>query len=257
MPARRRPAQPASRIERDSLGAVAIPASARWGAQTQRAIDNFPVSGQRMPRAFIRALGLIKAAAADSNAGLGLLPVRRAAAIRQAALAVAKGEHDDQFPIDVFQTGSGTSSNMNANEVIAHLAAERLGRPVHPNDEVNLGQSSNDTIPTAIHLAASLELHEHLEPALRHLLKTIERRGRELRRVVKTGRTHLMDAMPLRFDQELSAWAQQVRNGLARVAATRPRLRALAQGGTAVGTGINADPRFAARFARQISRLTG
>ena len=257
MPARRRSASPVSRTERDSLGPVAIPAGARWGAQTQRAVENFPVSGQRMPRAFIRALGLIKAAAADSNAALGLLPVRRAAAIRQASQAVARGDHDDQFPVDVFQTGSGTSSNMNANEVIAHLAAEHLGRPVHPNDDVNLGQSSNDTIPTAIHVAASLELHERLEPALRHLLKTIERRGRELRRVVKTGRTHLMDAMPLRFDQELSAWAQQVRNGLARLAATRPRLRALAQGGTAVGTGINADPRFAARFARQISTISG
>ena len=256
MPARRRRSPTtASRIEHDSLGPVAVPADARWGAQTQRAVDNFPVSGERMPRAFIRALGLIKAAAADTNATLKLLPARRAMAIRQAALAVAGGEHDAQFPIDVFQTGSGTSSNMNANEVIAHLASERLGRPVHPNDEVNLGQSSNDTIPTAIHLAAALELHERLEPALKHLAETIERRARELRRITKTGRTHLMDAMPLRFDQELSAWAQQVRNGLSRLAATRPRLHVLAQGGTAVGTGINADPRFATRFARHLSRL--
>ncbi|MCC2655081.1 MAG: class fumarate hydratase [Panacagrimonas sp.] len=257
MPARPRSTRPASRIERDSLGPVSVPAGARWGAQTQRAVDNFPISGERMPRAFIRALGLIKAAAADTNAALGLLSARRAAAIRQAALEVARGDHDAQFPIDVFQTGSGTSSNMNANEVIGNLASERLGRPVHPNDEVNLGQSSNDTIPTAIHVAAALELHERLEPALKHLAGTIERRARELRRIVKTGRTHLMDAMPLRFDQELSAWAQQIRNGLSRLASTRPRLLALAQGGTAVGTGINADPRFAARFARRISRLAG
>jgi fumarate hydratase class II len=235
-----------------------VPAGARWGAQTQRAVENFPISGERMPRAFIRALGLIKVAAADTNAALKLLPARRASAIRQAALEVARGDHDAQFPIDVFQTGSGTSSNMNANEVIAHLASERLaGRPVHPNDEVNLGQSSNDTIPTAIHVAAAIELQQRLEPALKHLADTIDKRARELRRVTKTGRTHLMDAMPLRFDQELSAWSQQVRNGLARIGATRPRLHLLAQGGTAVGTGINADPRFAARFARQLSRLTG
>ena len=253
----RPPVRPARRTEHDSLGPVQVPAEALWGAQTQRAVDNFPVSGLRMPRAFIRALGLIKAAAADTNAELDLLDRRTAAAIRRAAMAVGDGEHDDQFPVDVFQTGSGTSTNMNANEVIASLAGAALKRAVHPNDEVNLGQSSNDTIPTAIHVAAALELEGRLRPALAHLATCIERRARELRGVVKTGRTHLMDAMPLRFDQELSAWAQQVRNGLDRLDATAPRLRRLAQGGTAVGTGINAHPRFAGRFARNLSRLSG
>ncbi|TDU32040.1 fumarase class II [Panacagrimonas perspica] len=252
-----RPEKPAFRTERDSLGPVAVPADALWGAQTQRAVDNFPVSGLRMPRAFIRALGLIKAAAAQANAGLKLLDAPKAKAIQRAALAVADGQHDAQFPIDVFQTGSGTSSNMNANEVVARLATASLRRAVHPNDDVNLGQSSNDTIPTAIHVAAALELRERLTPALQHLATTIERRGRELRGVVKTGRTHLMDAMPLRFDQELSAWAQQIRNGIDRLEAATPRVLRIAQGGTAVGTGINADPRFAALFARCLSKLAG
>ena len=252
-----RPPKPATRTEHDSLGPVSVPADALWGAQTQRAVDNFPVSGLRMPRAFIRALGLIKAAAAQANAGLRLLDASKSKAIQRAALAVADGHHDAQFPIDVFQTGSGTSSNMNANEVIAHLASASLRRAVHPNDDVNLGQSSNDTIPTAIHVAAALELREQLTPALQHLAKTIELRGRELRGVVKTGRTHLMDAMPLRFDQELSAWAQQIRNGIDRLDAATPRVLRIAQGGTAVGTGINADPRFAAQFARCLSKLAG
>ena len=256
----RRPApsvKSATRTERDSLGPVSVPVDALWGAQTQRAVDNFPVSGLRMPRAFLRALGLVKAAAAEANAGLRLLEPRKAQAIARSAMEVSRGEHDSQFPIDVFQTGSGTSSNMNANEVIAHLASRRLRKAVHPNDDVNLGQSSNDTIPTAIHVAAALELVEQLRPALQHLAATIERRARELRGITKTGRTHLMDAMPLRFDQELSAWAQQVRNGIDRLDAATPRILRLAQGGTAVGTGINADPRFAALFARKLSKLTG
>ena len=242
---------------RDSLGTVQIPAEALWGAQTQRAVDNFPVSGLRMPRSFIRALGLIKAAAAEVNADLGLLEPRLAAAIRSAALDVARGVHDGEFPVDVFQTGSGTSSNMNANEVIAALAARRLRCTVHANDHVNLGQSSNDTIPTVIHVAAALAIHERLRPALKHLAGVIDRRGRSLGRIVKTGRTHLMDAMPLRFDQELSGWSQQVRNGVERLDASLPRILRLAQGGTAVGTGINAHPRFAKGFARAMSRQTG
>ena len=249
--------KPSFRVERDTLGELRVPAEALWGAQTQRAVENFPVSGRRMPRAFIRALGLIKATAAEVNAKLGLLAPDLAAAIATAATEVADGLHDTQFPVDVFQTGSATSSNMNANEVIAHLASRSLGRTVHANDDVNCSQSSNDVIPTAIHLSAALSLKEDLLPALRTLATTIERKGRGLRRHVKTGRTHLMDAMPLRFDQELSGWAQQIRNGMARIESVQPRLHALAQGGTAVGTGINAHPQFGQRFARRLSQRTG
>lgn len=245
------------RIESDSMGSLQVPAPALWGAQTQRALQNFPVSGLRLPRAAIRALGLIKASAARVNAGLGLLPRGIATAIAQAAEAVAAGEHDEHFPLDIFQTGSGTSSNMNANEVIARLASRRLGRAVHANDHVNHGQSSNDVIPTMIHLAAALELHERLLPALAHLRRTLQRKARSLRGVTKTGRTHLMDAMPLRMDQELGGWAQQITHAEARIRAVLPRLHALAQGGTAVGTGINADARFAVRFARDLSKATG
>lgn len=245
------------RIEHDSMGALAVPADALWSIQTQRAIENFAISGLRMPRAFIRALGLIKATAAEINAGLGLLDQRTAEAITAAAMTVADGKHDDQFPIDVFQTGSGTSSNMNANEVIAHLATGTLGQPVHPNDDVNYGQSSNDVIPTAIHVAAALMVREELLPALAQLARTLERKARSLRSVTKTGRTHLMDAMPLRLDQELGGWAQQIRNGISRIEATLPRIQALAQGGTAVGTGINAHPKFGPRFAAALSRRTG
>ncbi|ROH91039.1 class II fumarate hydratase [Stagnimonas aquatica] len=245
------------RIERDSLGPMQVPAQALWGAQTQRAVENFPVSGLRLPRAFIRALGLIKATAAEANAGLGLLDTARAEAIAAAASEVAEGAHDEQFPVDVFQTGSGTSSNMNANEVIARLASRAAGLAVHPNDHVNYGQSSNDVIPTAVHVSAALLVQEQLKPALAHLHKVIEARARGLRGQVKTGRTHLMDAMPLGFDQELSGWAQQVKNGVARLDSAMPRLLALAQGGTAVGTGINAHPRFARSFARLLARRTG
>ena len=245
------------RVEKDSMGALKVPAAASWGAQTQRAVDNFPVSGLAMPRAFIRALGLIKAAAAEVNATLGVLGKNKSMAIAVSALEVAHGEHDAQFPVDVFQTGSGTSSNMNANEVIAHLASARLRARVHPNDDVNHGQSSNDVIPTAIHVAAALELQEQLLPALIHLAKTIERKGRTLDRVVKTGRTHLMDAMPLTFGQELSGWAVQIRHGVARLRGCQPRLQALALGGTAVGTGVNAHPKFAAAVASALSKRTG
>ena len=245
------------RTERDSMGELQVPSEALWGAQTQRAVNNFPVSGLRMPRGFIRAIGLIKAAAASANEELGLLESDIAAVIREAADAVAAGEHDEHFPIDVFQTGSGTSTNMNANEVIAHLASDILGHPVHPNDHVNMGQSSNDVIPTAIHVSAALGASETLIPALEHLIGVIESKARECGDIVKTGRTHLMDAMPVTFAQELGGWAAQVRSGVARIESTMPRLTSLAQGGTAVGTGINAHPDFGARFAAALSAATG
>ncbi len=245
------------RTESDSMGELEVPAEALWGAQTQRAVNNFPISGLRMPRAFIRALGLVKWAAAAANRELGLLDDARADAIQSAAEEVISGRHDAQFPVDVFQTGSGTSSNMNANEVIAGLATRRLGDTVHPNDHVNMGQSSNDVIPTTIHVSASLEVNERLLPALRHLAGTIERRAGELSDSVKTGRTHLMDAMPVRMEQSIGSWATQIRRGCQRVEATLPRLYGLAQGGTAVGTGINAHEQFAASFAAHLSEKTG
>jgi len=242
-----------TRVEHDSMGALNVPADALWGAQTQRAIQNFPPSGLRMPRAFIRALGLIKCAAAGANAQLADMAPDLAAAIQAAALEVAQGKFDDQFPVDVFQTGSGTSSNMNANEVIATLAGRRLGRPVHPNDHVNMGQSSNDVVPTAIHVAAALLVQENLLQALRALSAVLERRAREFVGIVKTGRTHLMDALPITLAQEFGGWRAQIDKDCARLQATMPRLLALAQGGTAVGTGINARPEFAALFARQLA----
>ncbi|NUR22400.1 lyase family protein, partial [Frateuria sp.] len=231
------------RIEHDSMGELKVPADALYGAQTQRAIDNFPISGLTLPRQFIRALGLIKAAAAAANLTLGHLKKGQAAAIGKASMAVAEGRYDAQFPIDVFQTGSGTSTNMNANEVIAHLAAQ-AGAKVHPNDHVNYGQSSNDVIPTEIHVSATLASSEQLLPALRHLKKTIDKRSRELKNVPKTGRTHLMDAMPVTFGQELSGWAAQIASAIERIEDALKRMRRLPQGGTAVGTGINADPKF-------------
>ena len=243
------------RIEHDSMGELKVPDDALYGAQTQRAIDNFPVSGLRLPRQFIRALGLIKAAAADVNLSLGYLKKGQAAAIRKAALAVANGEYDAQFPIDIFQTGSGTSTNMNANEVIAHLAA--AGAKVHPNDHVNYGQSSNDVIPTAIHVSATLTASEHLLPALKHLKKVIDKRARELKNTPKTGRTHLMDAMPITFGQELSGWSAQIGASMERIEDALKRMRRLPQGGTAVGTGINADPKFGPAIAAQLKKLTG
>jgi fumarate hydratase class II len=245
------------RIEHDSMGELEVPKDALWGAQTQRAIDNFPISGQPMPKPFIRALGLIKWAAAKTNNELRLLPDDIAVAIQDAALEVAHGEHDAAFPIDVFQTGSGTSSNMNANEVIARLASRRRGAEVHPNDHVNMSQSSNDVVPSAIHLSAALELTARLLPALKHLGDVIDAKGASLAAVVKTGRTHLMDAMPVRFDQELGGWAAQIRADYQRVAGVLSRLSGLAQGGTAVGTGINAHPEFAVRFAAALASRTG
>jgi fumarate hydratase, class II len=245
------------RVERDSMGELKVPASALWGAQTQRAVNNFPISGLRMPPSFIRALALIKWAAARTNRNLGLLPEAIAGAIEASALEVANGMHADQFPIDVFQTGSGTSSNMNANEVIARLATQSLGSAVHPNDHVNMSQSSNDSIPSAIHVAAALELNSKLLPALEHLAATIEAKAREVAGVVKTGRTHLMDAMPVRLDQELGGWAAQVRADIRRLQAVMPRLTGLAQGGTAVGTGINAHPKFGGEFAATLAKQTG
>ncbi len=244
------------RLETDSMGSLQVPADALWGAQTQRALENFPVSGITLPRRFIQALGLIKAVAAEVNTDLGLLDKGRARAIMKAAEAVAEGAHDDQFPVDIFQTGSGTSSNMNANEVIAHLASRSARKAVHPNDHVNMGQSSNDVIPTAIHVSACLALKHDLLPALRHLATTIERKAKKLEKVTKTGRTHLMDAMPITMGQELGGWAHQVRTGISRIESCAPRIQALAQGGTAVGSGVNAPPGFGPAFARVMKKRT-
>jgi fumarate hydratase class II len=245
------------RTEKDSLGELRVPEDALWGAQTQRAIDNFPISGLAMPRRFIGALGLVKWAAAGANAELGLLTSDRAVAIQKAALAVAEGEHDAEFPIDVFQTGSGTSSNMNANEVIARLAAERLGSAVHPNDDVNMSQSSNDVIPTCVHVSAAVGIHDSLLPALRHLQETLQNKADETHEIVKTGRTHLMDAMPVTLGQELNGWAAQIGSSMARLDDTMKRLTAIAQGGTAVGTGINAHPKFGGKVAVLLAERTG
>jgi fumarate hydratase, class II len=245
------------RIERDSMGELQVPAEALWGAQTQRAVQNFPISGRRLPRAFIGALGLVKQAAARANTRLGLLDADVASAVEAAAAEVVAGRHDEQFPIDVFQTGSGTSTNMNANEVIAALAARRLGKPVHANDHVNMSQSSNDSIPTAIHVSAALSVKRDLVPALEHLRDVLRAKEREVGNVVKTGRTHLMDAMPVTLGQELSGWRTQIELGIERLVAVEPRLHALSQGGTAVGTGINAHPQFGADFARELAGLTG
>ncbi len=253
----------AYRIEKDSLGEVKVPVDALWGAQTQRAVENFPISGIRFPRVFIRALGLIKYAAAKANLELGLLDEELANAIMQAAMEVAEGKWDDHFPIDIFQTGSGTSTNMNANEVISNRANLILGgelgtkKPVHPNDHVNKGQSSNDVIPTAIHVAAYIEVNDILLPALRHLHETLVKKAEEWDHLVKTGRTHLMDAMPIRLGQEISGWARQVELGIERIESTLPRLAELALGGTAVGTGINTHPEFGKRVAAILSELTG
>jgi fumarate hydratase class II len=245
------------RIEQDSMGEVRVPLAALYGAQTQRAVENFPISDLRLPRGVIRALGLIKGAAAKANHGLGLMEGRMAEAIQAAASEVAQGEHDAHFPVDVFQTGSGTSSNMNTNEVIARLASERLGSKVHPNDHVNMGQSSNDVIPTAIHVSGVLQASEDLLPALEYLADTIAERAEELKGVVKTGRTHLMDAMPLTLGQELSGWEAQVRHGQERIESALERLRKLPLGGSAVGTGINAHPEFGSKVAANLTAATG
>lgn len=245
------------RIEHDSLGEIRVPTDALYGAQTQRAVENFPISSLRFPRAMIRALGMIKGAAAAVNEDLGLLDSDMSAAIQAAAQEVAEGKVDGQFPLDIFQTGSGTSTNMNANEVIAHLASERLGSNVHPNDHVNMSQSSNDVIPTAIHVSASLLVTEQLIPALQHLQKTLTDKAASVDHVVTTGRTHLMDAMPIRLSQELGGWASQVGHGIQRLESTLPRIGELAQGATAVGTGINAHPEFGKRIAAKLSEMSG
>jgi len=245
------------RIEKDSMGEVKVPADALYGAQTQRARDNFPVSGIPMPAALIRATALIKECAARVNGELGLLDGEIGRAIAGAAREIVEGKHLEQFPLDVFQTGSGTSTNMNVNEVIAALASRRCGVPVSANDHVNLGQSSNDTIPTAIHVSAALAVSEGLIPALTHLQDVIRRKAGSVGNVVKIGRTHLMDAMPIRLGQELEGWALQVGNGIDRLRAALIRIYRLAQGGTAVGTGINAHSLFAARMVECLAERTG
>jgi fumarate hydratase class II len=245
------------RLEKDSMGELQVPKEALWGAQTQRAVNNFPVSDLRIPRDMIRALGLIKQSAVEVNADLGLIDDAITSAIVIAAQKIIDGDYDDQFPVDIFQTGSGTSSNMNTNEVIAHLATENHGSPIHPNDHVNMGQSSNDVIPTAIHVAAALSVEEKLVPALTHLLITLEQKSDSLSEVVTTGRTHLMDAMPITLGQEIGGWASQIRQGIERLESTMPRICQLAQGATAVGTGINAHPEFADKLAKRLQKKTG
>ncbi|HWG99093.1 MAG TPA: class II fumarate hydratase [Pilimelia sp.] len=245
------------RVERDTMGEVRVPADALWRAQTQRAVENFPVSGRGLEPAHVRALAQIKGAAALVNAELGVLEPDVGGAIAAAAAQVAAGRHDDQFPVDVFQTGSGTSSNMNANEVIATLATRALGRPVHPNDHVNASQSSNDVFPSSIHLAAAAAVVGDLLPALDHLATALEAKAAEFAEVVKAGRTHLMDATPVTLGQEFSGYAAQVRYGVERLTSAVPRLAELPLGGTAVGTGVNTPPRFAAAVIERLRADTG
>ncbi len=245
------------RTEHDSMGELQVPADALWGATTQRAVENFPISGLPMPRQFISAMGLVKWACAGANAELGLLKNDVAMAVQKASMEVVTGDHDAHFPIDVFQTGSGTSSNMNANEVIGHIASEDLGVEVHPNDHVNMSQSSNDAIPTCVHVSAAIAIHEHLLPAVRHLSATLEKKAEEVGHIVKTGRTHLMDAMPVTLSQELGGWRSQIDHAEERLNDTLKRLSALAMGGTAVGTGINAHPRFGEKVAVLLAEQTG
>ncbi|MEU1280230.1 class II fumarate hydratase [Streptomyces sp. NPDC005805] len=247
----------AFRVERDSMGEVHVPADAKWRAQTQRAVENFPLSGQRLERAHIEALARVKGAAAVVNARLGVLDKEVGEAIAEAAEEVAEGRWDAHFPVDVFQTGSGTSSNMNANEVIATLATERLGRGVHPNDQVNASQSSNDVFPSSIHIAATAAVTGDLVPALEHLAASLERKAAEFAAVVKSGRTHLMDATPVTLGQEFGGYAAQVRYGIERLRAVLPRLAELPLGGTAVGTGINTPPGFSAAVIAEVARTTG
>ncbi|MBN3467832.1 class II fumarate hydratase [Pseudomonas savastanoi pv. phaseolicola] len=246
-----------TRIERDSMGQLQVPAEALYGAQTQRAVENFPISHQRMPRQFIRALLLAKAAAAQANLELEQISEGQSRAIVSAVKDLLASDYMAHFPVDIFQTGSGTSINMNANEVIATLATRVMGEEVNPNDHVNCGQSSNDIIPTTIHVSAALALHEQLLPALAHLVRVTEHKAEQVHAFVKTGRTHLMDAMPVRMSQVLNGWSQQIRANVEHLQGLQPSLQSLAQGGTAVGTGINAHPEFSARFSRQLSTLTG
>jgi len=251
-----------TRIEKDSLGEVAVPAEAYYGAQTERARQNFPVSGIPLPDRFIAAVAMIKGEAAGVNAAMGIVPAEVAQAIRQAAAEIIDGKLAGQFPLDIFQTGSATSTNMNANEVLANRAIEVLGgqigsKKVHPNDHVNAGQSSNDVIPTAIHVSAYLAIQEILEPGLRKLAASLDRKAKELDKVVKIGRTHLQDAVPVRLGQEFSGFAQQAHNALDRLAAVKPRLAELPLGGTAVGTGLNAPPDFAPQVIARLAARTG
>jgi fumarate hydratase class II len=250
------------RTERDSLGEMRVPADAYWGAQTQRAVENFPISGITFGRRFVRALGVVKKAAARANRDLGMIPDDVADAIVEAADEVIAGEHDDQFPVDVFQTGSGTSSNMNANEVIANRAAEITGeeigsRVVHPNDHVNFGQSSNDVIPTAMHVAALEAVEKDVIPALEVLRDALAKKEGEFDGIVKTGRTHLQDATPIRLGQEFGGYRAQIDKGITRVENVRDHLRELALGGTAVGTGLNTHPDFPELAADYITEETG
>ena len=247
-----------TRIERDSMGEMRVPKDALWGASTQRALENFAISGYRFPRRFLQALGMIKHAAARANEDLGLLPADLAAAVRAAADEVTSGDLDAQFPLDIFQSGSGTSTNMNANEVIAHRAAARTaGLEIHPNDHVNMGQSSNDVIPTAIHVAARAAVEEDLLPALGALRDSLAAKAVEFDRIVKIGRTHLQDATPVRLGQEFGGYARQVELAIDRVRSAARGLEEIALGGTAVGTGINTHPTFAARVAALLSERTG
>jgi fumarate hydratase class II len=245
-----------TRIERDSMGELQVPTEALYGAQTQRAVNNFPISQMRMPSQFIRALLLAKAAAAQANLELTQISEGQSKAIVTACKELLSGDYMAHFPVDVFQTGSGTSTNMNANEVIATLASRVLGEPVNANDHVNCGQSSNDIIPTTIHVSAALAIHEQLLPALAHLIQVTEQKAEQVHPFIKTGRTHLMDAMPVRMSQVLNGWSQQLKANVEHLENLLPSLQALAQGGTAVGTGINAHPEFAARFASHLSRLS-
>jgi fumarate hydratase class II len=251
------------RIEKDSMGEVKVPKDAYYGAQTQRAVDNFPVSNIRFSRSFLKALGLVKQTAAKVNGELGLLDDQISEAIQDAAQEVIDGKLDEHFPIDIFQTGSGTSTNMNSNEVISHrakeIAQDKFGDAlnIHPNDHVNYGQSSNDVIPTTIRVAAVLTAKQELIPALEHLRDTFNKKGEELKDVVKTGRTHLMDAMPVTIQQEFSGYARQLQLGIERVESALERVSELPQGGTAVGTGLNTHKEFGSKFAKQMSETTG
>ena len=227
------------RTEKDSLGEVKVPREAHYGAQTQRAIDNFQISGLVFSKDFITTLARIKMHAAKVNAELKLLDKKIANYICDAAQEIIQGKHLEHFPVDIFQTGSGTSTNMNMNEVLASLASKKSKTKIHPNDHVNMGQSSNDVIPTTIHLSSSVKTQKELLPALIHLKKTVGKKSTQLNKICKTGRTHLMDAMPIRLSQELGAWEQQIKNGILRIQNVLPRLNQLAQGGTAVGSGIS------------------
>ena len=245
------------RTEKDSMGELQVPAEAAYGAQTQRAVENFPISGQTMPVSFIKALGRVKQACANANHSLGSLDEKRRDAISSICDDIINGKLMDQFPLDVFQTGSATSTNMNANEVISRLASQQADEKIHPNDHVNMSQSSNDVIPTTIHVSAAIDCHQHLIPSIRHLISTIEDKAASLDAIITTGRTHLMDAMPVSLGQELSGWAAQLKSALSHIEDTLPEIQQLAIGGTAVGTGINADVAFGGLVAEQLSNATG